>query len=137
LRSRRAVSLGEQRVLIDDLRSGPARVCALRGLGRDARRRAPASSIENGQSVPADWPSFCGTAFAHRKPAAFVIENVTRASHRGKYRCRSAFARRHIEEDDMRRHHEEIAMLPALTLLLPFAGVLWLRIRTGSKKPRD
>jgi hypothetical protein len=35
---------------------------------------------------------------------------------------------------DMRRHHEEIAMLPALSLLLPFAGALWLRIKTGRKK---
>jgi hypothetical protein len=35
---------------------------------------------------------------------------------------------------EMRRHHEEIAMLPALSLLLPFAGALWLRIKTGRKK---
>jgi hypothetical protein len=34
----------------------------------------------------------------------------------------------------MRRHHEEIAILPALSLLLPFAGALWLRIMTGRKK---
>ena len=34
----------------------------------------------------------------------------------------------------MRRHHEEVAMLPALTLLLPFAGALWLRIVTGGRK---
>jgi hypothetical protein len=33
----------------------------------------------------------------------------------------------------MRRHHEEIALLPALAILLPFAGVLWLRIKTGGK----
>lgn len=35
---------------------------------------------------------------------------------------------------EMRRHHEEIAMLPALSLLLPFAGALWLRIKIGRKK---
>ena len=39
----------------------------------------------------------------------------------------------------MRRHHEELAavpaMLPALSLLLPFAGALWLRIRIGQKLP--
>jgi hypothetical protein len=34
----------------------------------------------------------------------------------------------------MRRHHEEVAVLPALTLLLPFAGALWLRIVTGGRK---
>jgi hypothetical protein len=34
----------------------------------------------------------------------------------------------------MRRHHEEIAILPALSLLLPLAGALWLRIRAGRKK---
>lgn len=39
--------------------------------------------------------------------------------------------------DDVRGHHEEIAMLPALSLLLPFAGALWLRIKLGSKKDRD
>jgi hypothetical protein len=27
----------------------------------------------------------------------------------------------------MRRHHEELSMLPALSLLVPFAGALWLR----------
>jgi hypothetical protein len=35
----------------------------------------------------------------------------------------------------MRRHHEELSMLPALSLLLPFAGALWLRIKTG--RPKD
>jgi hypothetical protein len=34
----------------------------------------------------------------------------------------------------MRRHHEEIAMLPALAVLIPFAGALWLRIVTGRRK---
>jgi hypothetical protein len=34
----------------------------------------------------------------------------------------------------MRRHHEELSMLPALSLLLPFAGALWLRIKTGRKE---
>jgi hypothetical protein len=34
----------------------------------------------------------------------------------------------------MRRHHEELSMLPALSLLLPFAGALWLRIVTGGRK---
>jgi hypothetical protein len=34
----------------------------------------------------------------------------------------------------MRRHHE--SLLPALSLLLPFAGALWLRITTGGKKHR-
>jgi len=38
----------------------------------------------------------------------------------------------------MRRHHEELAtvpaMLSALSLLLPFAGALWLRIRAGGKR---
>jgi hypothetical protein len=35
---------------------------------------------------------------------------------------------------DLRPHHEELAMLPALSLLLPFAGALWLRIKTGRRK---
>jgi hypothetical protein len=34
----------------------------------------------------------------------------------------------------MRRHHEELSILPALSLLLPFAGALWLRIKTGRPK---
>lgn len=34
----------------------------------------------------------------------------------------------------MRRHHEELA---ALSLLLPLAGALWIRIKTGVKKNRD
>jgi hypothetical protein len=38
----------------------------------------------------------------------------------------------------MRRHHEELAAAPAvlsaLSLLLPFAGALWIRIKTGRKK---
>jgi hypothetical protein len=37
----------------------------------------------------------------------------------------------------MRRHHEELSILPALSLLVPFAGALWLRITTGSKKRRQ
>ena len=37
----------------------------------------------------------------------------------------------------MRRHHEELTVLPALSLLLPFAGALWLRIVTGRKSDRD
>ena len=37
----------------------------------------------------------------------------------------------------MRQHHEELAILPALSLLLPFAGALWIRIKTGRKKDRD
>ena len=38
----------------------------------------------------------------------------------------------------MRRHHEELtvapAVLPALWLLVPFAGGLWVRIKSGGKK---
>ena len=35
----------------------------------------------------------------------------------------------------MRKHHEELAsIVPALSLLLPLAGALWLRIKTGRKK---
>jgi hypothetical protein len=44
----------------------------------------------------------------------------------------------------MRRHHEEIAavpsIVPALSLLIPFAGALWVRIKTAKKnhpKPPD
>jgi hypothetical protein len=37
----------------------------------------------------------------------------------------------------MRRHHEEIAVLPALSLLLPFAGALWLRIKAVRRPDRD
>ena len=37
----------------------------------------------------------------------------------------------------MRQHHEELAILPALSLLLPFAAALWMRIKAGSKKARD
>jgi hypothetical protein len=40
----------------------------------------------------------------------------------------------------MRRHHEELAaapsILPALSLLIPFAGALWARIKTGQQKSR-
>jgi hypothetical protein len=38
---------------------------------------------------------------------------------------------------EMRSHHEELSMLPALSLLVPFAGALWLRITTGGKKRRE
>ena len=35
----------------------------------------------------------------------------------------------------MRRHHEELAsIVPALSLLVPLAGALWVRIKTGRKK---
>ena len=38
----------------------------------------------------------------------------------------------------MRRHHEELiaapSILPALWLLIPFAGALWARITTTQKK---
>lgn len=38
----------------------------------------------------------------------------------------------------MRRHHEELAtvpaMLPVLSLLLPFAGAWWLRIKGGKRR---
>jgi hypothetical protein len=38
----------------------------------------------------------------------------------------------------MRRHHEELAatpsLLPALALLIPFAGALWARVKTGQQK---
>jgi hypothetical protein len=37
-------------------------------------------------------------------------------------------------EMPMRRHHEELSILPALSLLLPFAGALWLRIKTGRQE---
>jgi hypothetical protein len=41
------------------------------------------------------------------------------------------------EEVGMRRHHEEITVLPALSLLLPFAGALWLRIKMAGRKNRE
>jgi hypothetical protein len=38
----------------------------------------------------------------------------------------------------MRRHHEELAaaptIVPALSLLIPFAGALWARIKSARKK---
>jgi hypothetical protein len=38
----------------------------------------------------------------------------------------------------MRRHHEELAsIVPALSLLVPLAGALWVRIKTGCKKGGD
>ena len=41
----------------------------------------------------------------------------------------------------MRRHHEELAavpsILPALSMLVPFAGALWLRIKAARKKGGD
>ena len=41
----------------------------------------------------------------------------------------------------VRRHHEELAalpsILPALSLLVPLAGALWVRIKTGRKKGGD
>jgi hypothetical protein len=41
----------------------------------------------------------------------------------------------------VRRHHEELAaapsILPALALLIPFAGALWARIKTGRKTGAD
>jgi hypothetical protein len=44
-----------------------------------------------------------------------------------------------MKEDRMRRHHEELAavpsIVPALSLLIPFAGALWARIKTAPKKP--
>jgi hypothetical protein len=37
----------------------------------------------------------------------------------------------------IRRHHEELAaapsILPALSLLIPFVGALWARIKCGQK----
>lgn len=42
---------------------------------------------------------------------------------------------------NMRCHHEEFAaapsILPALSLLVPLAGALWARIKTGRKKDGD
>jgi hypothetical protein len=41
-------------------------------------------------------------------------------------------------ETGMRRHHEELtAIVPALSLLVPLAGALWVRIKTGRKKGGD
>jgi hypothetical protein len=37
----------------------------------------------------------------------------------------------------MRRHHEELSVLPALSLLLPFAGALWLRIKSIGRRDRQ
>lgn len=41
----------------------------------------------------------------------------------------------------MRRHHEELAAAPsiisALSLLVPFAGALWVRIKTARKADRN
>jgi hypothetical protein len=38
----------------------------------------------------------------------------------------------------MRRHHEELtSIVPALSLLVPLAGALWVRIKTGHKKGGD
>jgi len=38
----------------------------------------------------------------------------------------------------MRQHHEEFSVapsiVPALSLLIPFAGALWARIKTAQKK---
>jgi hypothetical protein len=38
----------------------------------------------------------------------------------------------------MKRHHEELAaapsIVPALSLLIPFAGALWARIKSARKK---
>jgi hypothetical protein len=38
----------------------------------------------------------------------------------------------------MRRHHEELiaapSIVPALSLLIPFAGALWARIKSARKK---
>lgn len=38
----------------------------------------------------------------------------------------------------MRRHHEELvaapSIVPALSLLIPFAGALWARIKAAQKK---
>jgi hypothetical protein len=54
------------------------------------------------------------------------------------YSERGAKNPRHVvRRSRMRRHHEELAVLPALSLLLPFAGALWLRIKAVSKKSRD
>jgi hypothetical protein len=40
----------------------------------------------------------------------------------------------------MRRHHEGLAaapsIVPALSLLIPFAGALWARIKTARKNDR-
>jgi hypothetical protein len=44
---------------------------------------------------------------------------------------------RNMDQGQKRRHHEELAaapsILPALSLLIPFAGALWARI-TSTKK---
>jgi hypothetical protein len=38
----------------------------------------------------------------------------------------------------MRRHHEELAsIVPALSLLVPLAAALWVRITAGRKKGGD
>jgi hypothetical protein len=41
----------------------------------------------------------------------------------------------------MRRHHEELStvtsMLPGLSLLIPFAGALWARIKFGKANSRE
>jgi hypothetical protein len=42
------------------------------------------------------------------------------------------------ERIPMRSHHEELtalpSILPALSLLVPFVGALWMRIKTARKK---
>lgn len=43
-----------------------------------------------------------------------------------------------VSDTSMRRHHEELAaapsVLPALSMLIPFAGAMWLRIKALGKK---
>jgi hypothetical protein len=49
--------------------------------------------------------------------------------------------RRNPTGERVRRHHEALAaapsILPALALLIPFAGALWARIKAGRKRGAD
>jgi hypothetical protein len=91
-------------------------------------------------------PSLHGTAFASRssiKPAlhdwlasatrvaAEKFGSVVEKNHASDaLTCQST----NRQEQHMRGHHEELsAILPALALLIPFAGALWARVKPGRK----
>ena len=82
------------------------------------------------QCIPGNdlcWMSF------HRLSIAGIPAH---ARERAPARCQESVSSS-APEISMRRHHEEITILPALSLLLPFAGLLWLRIKGGRKKGPD
>jgi hypothetical protein len=74
-----------------------------------------------------------------RAGRAKVGKNPARVAEDSTHGCRaSADVCLSGRSTGMRRHHEELAsIVPALALLVPLVGALWVRLTTGRKKGGD